>query len=103
MLWELVSKRLLLLSGTPAMSFSSWKTALLQLKEMMHKMLLVLPKAMHKMLLILSKKKKQKCLYPPTTKKQNLQSNSRKMHRKLIQLQWLVLPSLMKIPKRKTI
>lgn len=70
----------LLLSGMPAMNFSSWKTALLRLKgtmhtmllvlsKAMHKMLLVLPKAMHKILLVLPKKKKQKCLYRPTTKR----------------------------------
>lgn len=104
----------LLLSGMPAMNFSSWKTALLRLKETMHtmllvlpkamyKMLLVLPKAMHKMLLVLPKKKKQKCLYRPTTKKKNLQSSSRKMYRKLIQLQLLVLLPLKKTPKRKMI
>lgn len=104
----------LLLSGMPAMNFSSWKTALLRLKgtmhtmllvlsKAMHKMLLVLPKAMHKMLLVLPKKKKQKCLYRPTTKKKNLQSSSRKMYRKLIQLQLLVLLPLKKIPKRKMI
>lgn len=97
-----------------AMNFSSWKTALLRLKETMHtmllvlskamhKMLLVLPKAMHKMLLVLPKKKKQKCLYRPTTKKKNLQSSSRKMYRKLIQLQLLVLLPLKKTPKRKMI
>lgn len=104
----------LLLSGMPAMNFSSWKTALLRLKgtmhtmllilsKAMHKMLLVLPKAMHKMLLVLPKKKKQKCLYRPTTKKKNLQSSSRKMYRKLIQLQLLVLLPLKKTPKRKMI
>lgn len=107
-------KKPLLLSGMPAMNFSSWKTALLRLKgtmhtmllvlsKAMHKMLLVLPKAMHKMLLVLPKKKKQKCLYRPTTKKKNLQSSSRKMYRKLIQLQLLVLLPLKKIPKRKMI
>ena len=107
-------KKTLLLSGMPAMNFSSWKTALLRLKgtmhtmllvlsKAMHKMLLVLPKAMHKMLLVLPKKKKQKCLYRPTTKKKNLQSSSRKMYRKLIQLQLLVLLPLKKIPKRKMI
>lgn len=48
-------------------------------------------------------KKKQKCLYRPTTKKKNLQSSSRKMYRKLIQLQLLVLLPLKKIPKRKMI
>lgn len=104
----------LLLSGMPAMNFSSWKTALLRLKgtmhtmllvlsKVMHKMLLVLPKAMHKILLVLPKKKKQKCLYRPTTKKKNLQSSSRKMYRKLIQLQLLVLLPLKKTPKRKMI
>lgn len=107
-------QKTLLLSGMPAMNFSSWKTALLRLKETMHtmllvlpkamyKMLLVLPKAMHKMLLVLPKKKKQKCLYRPTTKKKNLQSSSRKMYRKLIQLQLLVLLPLKKTPKRKMI
>ena len=107
-------KKPLLLSGMPAMNFSSWKTALLRLKgtmhtmllvlsKAMHKMLLVLPKAMHKMLLVLPKKKKQKCLYRPTTKKKNLQSSSRKMYRKLIQLQLLVLLPLKKIPKRNMI
>lgn len=104
----------LLLSGMPAMNFSSWKTALLRLKgtmhtmllvlsKVIHKMLLVLPKAMHKILLVLPKKKKQKCLYRPTTKKKNLQSSSRKMYRKLIQLQLLVLLPLKKTPKRKMI
>jgi len=78
-------------------------TMLLVLSKAMHKMLLVLPKAMHKMLLVLPKKKKQKCLYRPTTKKKNLQSSSRKMYRKLIQLQLLVLLPLKKIPKRKMI
>ena len=61
------------------------------------------PKAMHKMLLVLPKKKKQKCLYLPTTKKKNLQSSSRKMYRKLIQLQLLVLLPLKKTPKSKMI
>lgn len=93
----------LLLSGMPAMSFSSWKTALLQLKGTMHTMLLVLPQAMNKMLLVLPKKKKRKCLYLRTTKKKNLQSNSRRMHRKRIQLQLLVLSPLKRIPKRKMI
>ena len=76
---------------------------LLVLPKAMYKMLLVLPKAMHKMLLVLPKKKKQKCLYRPTTKKKNLQSSSRKMYRKLIQLQLLVLLPLKKIQKRKMI
>lgn len=98
-----VSKKPLLLSGMPAMSFSSWKTALLQLKGTMHTMLLVLPQAMNKMLLVLPKKKKRKCLYLRTTKKKNLQSNSRRMHRKRIQLQLLVLSPLKRIPKRKMI
>ena len=76
---------------------------LLVLPKAMYKMLLVLPKAMHKMLLVLPKKKKQKCLYRPTTKKKNLQSSSRKMYRKLVQLQLLVLLPLKKTPKRKMI
>ena len=79
------------------------ETALLRLKGTMHTMLLVFPKAMHKMLLVLPKKKKQKCLYLPTTKKKNLQSSSRKMYRKLIQLQLLVLLPLKKTPKSKMI
>ena len=53
--------------------------------------------------IVLPKKKKRKCLYLRTTKKKNLQSNSRRMHRKRIQLQLLVLSPLKRIPKRKMI
>ena len=48
-------------------------------------------------------KEKAEVSISPNNEKKNLQSSSRKMYRKLIQLQLLVLLPLKKIPKRKMI